>query len=210
MTEAFFANLAVVEVFADGALVTDTFDWIDATAVTNYASVDDIVLWVFVEIGIWVFDSTFKVFALQEVVEDLLGLLFKLVADEILQSLAWNALMALLAFPHALGWNFFLVIHIDVFDWACFFLLFKVRVGRLLEFSNEGDCLGVHLESLAHSELEVVLVIDGVEVVGLVCVLDLNERMCHIELGGKGGDGVLELSKRHRGFDAFDSWLVYG
>jgi len=68
----------------------------------------------------------------------------------------------------------------------------------------------MHLEGLGHSELEVVLVIDGVEVVGVVCILDLNEWKSNTKLGGKGVDGVLKLSKGHRGFDTLDCWLVTG
>lgn len=107
--KAFFAEGAQVEVFADGTLVTDALDWFDSAAVASDVEVNDIILWVIVELVIFVLgEGSAEVLALEELTEDLLALGLELIVDEVLESFAWDALLAILlalSFD-TLGWAF--------------------------------------------------------------------------------------------------------
>jgi len=104
--KAIFAELAQVKVLADGALVTDALDWFDSAAVAGDVEVDDLGLWVIVEFIIFVlWKGAAEVLALEELTEDLFALGLKLIVDEVLESFAWDALLAtLLASLHSFGW----------------------------------------------------------------------------------------------------------
>jgi hypothetical protein len=139
MAEAFFTSLAVIEVFANRALVTDTLDRVHTTTIAFNIQVDNIVLRIIVEVCIWVFwDGSAKVLVLQQLREDFSGLLLEFIVDHVLKSLAWNGLLlaGLFLLLDAFGWQVFFVDHFKVFNWvdrSGLLLLFEVRVSRLLE-----------------------------------------------------------------------------
>lgn len=139
MAEAFFTHFAVIEILANRALVTDTLDRVHAATIAFNIQVDNIVLWIIVEVCIWVFwKGSAKVLVLQQLREDFSGLLLEFVVDHVLKSLAWNGLLlaGLLLLLDAFGWQVFFIDHFKVFnlgDRSWLLLLFEVRVGRLLE-----------------------------------------------------------------------------
>ena len=92
MSEALLACLAVVEVLADAALVTDSLDGCDPASITLHIFVYNFVLLILVELVILVLQSTSKVFALQKVVKYFCRLFLELAVDEILKGLRGMAL----------------------------------------------------------------------------------------------------------------------
>jgi len=88
VAKALFATCTVVEVLADGALVANALDRIDATTIASDISVSDGGL----------FDSHVRsrqVFGLQELLEDILRLLLELIVDKVFEGLPGDALLLL-------------------------------------------------------------------------------------------------------------------
>jgi len=158
VTKALFTHFTVVKVFLYAALVTDAYDWVHTTTITYDACVND---FAFIIEFLWSFNGTTKVLTLEEFIEDLDGLLLKLIIDEVLEGLAWDVTL--------IG---FLPTFLDTFD-RCLFCLFShwdvtcVQivvvvhfVSRLLEVDNEGDLRwNFGIKSLCHTEFEVIFII---------------------------------------------------
>jgi len=137
MTKTLFTHFAVVKVFLDAALVTDAYDWVHTTTITYDACVND---FAFIIEFLWSFNGTTKVLTLEEFIEDLDGLLLKLIVDEVLEGLAGDVtFIGLLAtFLNTFGRCLFcLFSHWDVTGVQIVVIVHFVS--RLLELDNEGN-----------------------------------------------------------------------
>lgn len=84
VTSSLLAHGAEIKVLADTALVSDTNQRLETTAVASNVGVYNLVLGVDL-----VFSSSSELLAVHQLIEDVLALLVKLLLDESLEALSW-------------------------------------------------------------------------------------------------------------------------
>ena len=116
LTHSLLALGTVVKVLADGALVADAYDWADTAAIAGHAIVNGLGL-IGGHVGVW------KIIRGEKLLESILGLSLELSHDKVLESLSWDAALALillflLGFHVALG-LLTLILHVHVVGSRC-------------------------------------------------------------------------------------------